>query len=155
MEFKTLKISETDNGVVIKKKPQPLVLISVVLITIAMIYLLLSDVFAEQSKWFTVFLIFAVIMNIWYHSKLLFGKIVINTLDREITVCNHKKHTFGYTDVQEITIVGKDANEIKLVCSNKVCFFLTGSKKQAKEVQAFVNSYIQIETENEDNEDEL
>ena len=63
MEFKTLKISETDNGVVIKKKPQPLVLISVVLITIAMIYLLLSDVFAEQSKWFTVFLIFAVIMN--------------------------------------------------------------------------------------------
>ncbi len=152
MEFKTLKILETDNGVVIKKKPQ----IGTVLFVLLILFCTFSIPFIYDNFWSkpiigVTYYLFCAVMNVWVAISVLFGKIVICKLDREMIIYNPIKRTISYNDITKIEIGGNDSYKMRFICSNKAYSFFIGSKKQAKEVERIINSYIHLDIENEDN----
>ncbi len=152
MDYTTLKITEIDDEIVIKKKPQ----IGIALLLLFILFCTFSVPLIYDNFWSkpiigVTYYLFCTVMNIWFAISVIFGKIVICKLNREITIYNPIKHVVEYSDIRKIEIGGNDSYKMRFICSNKAYSFFIGGKKQAKEIEKLINSYIQIETENEDN----
>lgn len=164
----TLKITEQDFVLTIRKKPNLsfcIMEIFVWLCTIALpIWLFYRGNFETLPKKGIFIIIYAcaVLGNLSHTVSVFFGRIKVDRLGKEICIYNPFKHQKSFNEITNIRLFfkedceGADRHGVIIVLKNsKKIKIETGSKEQAEELEELLKSYIHIETENEDNEDEL
>lgn len=156
MDKKTLRVSEQDGKIVIKKKPQPASTIS----TILVLFGTAVCPFVFRQLWGNYLVIalyvLCVIADVIFAIQLFFGKIIINRYSKEIMIFNPIKHTKGFKEIEDIEVLTGKSSSVIFVCDNDKDYKLyTASGKQAEEIRELVKQYIPLNVEKEENKYEL
>ncbi len=167
----TLKITEQDFVLTIRKKPSlfnyityGIIWICIVCSIILPIKIIFEGDFMDLSnkELVIIFYIFAICVTIYKSVALFFGKLVIDRAGREIHIYNPIKHTIPFSEIRNIRVFYENDRQgrvykyrTELLLQNNKVKIQTHCREQAIELSALLKSYIHIETENEDNQDEL
>lgn len=167
----TLKITEQDFVLTVRKKPSLFNYITYGIIWICIlcsvsvpIELIVNGDFMNlpNKELFIIFYVLAICAVIYMSVPLFFGKIVIDRAGREIHIYNPIKHIIPFSEIRNIRVYHENDRQgraykyrTELLLGNSILKLQTHSREQAIELSAFLKTYIQLETENEDNEDEL
>lgn len=156
MEYTTLKITEQDGEIVIKKKPQLSgTVITILLFLVSAIALpLVYDIWERPIA--IIIYVAGILLYILISVSLIFGKIVINKYKKEITIYNPFKRQKKFDDIEEIELYTGKRNEVAFVFyEGRDCAFHLYSNKQAKELDELLKKLIPLKEKAEENENDI
>lgn len=166
MEARTLKITESDGNIVIKKKSSTYHIIFFVLLLLILVIILANfsnKISNNLTKTYVFVLAFIIILvpQLANFMHIFVGKIILDINNKEIHIHNVLKNQKSFYEISDIQVYFR--KRYKKMDVSRVVFLLkdgsklsmrTGSKEQAEELEELLKSYIHVEIENEDNEDE-
>ena len=160
MEYKTLKVRETDGRIIIKKKLEGYQII-VLLITFALVILAGAIVIMQAmenpkvNKTFaTVLVIVLLVACVGKMSHFFMGRITVDPLNRVLYVKKFSEEQASFNQIQEITLETSRGRRGAIIShlvisltDSKDIFMRMTSEKQVKEVIELLNNYVKTAKE--------
>lgn len=160
MEYKTLKVKETDGRIIIKKKLEGYQII-VLLITFALVILAGAIVIMQAMEnpkvsetFATVLVIVLLVACAGKMSHFFIGKITVDPLNRVLYVKKFSEEQAYFNQIQEITLETSRGRRGAIIShlvisltDSKDIFMRMTSEKQVKEVIELLNNYVKTAKE--------
>lgn len=150
MKKSRLNIIQSENKTVIKKKPD---IVQCVIFAAIFLVVVLFPVISERARGiplFWVFYTFCMWANIAKFLSVLFGKIVVDTDKKEISIYNLCRETRRFDEIKELKIIAED-DDPEGLDTYKVCILFksghkneleTADREQAEEILELLNPII-------------
>lgn len=155
MKKSRLNIIQSENKTVIKKKPDALYCVIFALIFLAVLSMPFIFESARDLPLFWVFFTFCLWGNLASFLSVFFGKIVVDTDKKEISIYNLCRETRRFDEIKELKIIVED-DDPEGPDTYKVCFLFknghkneleTADREQAEEIVELLNAIITQPTE--------